>query len=194
MDKDNILVAGHTRLEAAKQLGLKEIPCIRAVALDEQQIQSFRIIDNKTAELATWDMNDLADEINDLVESGIDFVQYGWSQEEIDCLADIVEDDCLSDEELTGVNAAHKAQKEDHISVDPKSVKVAIGEINFFVDIADYQEWSHEIRKKNKFDQQSIIDDLAKRLGMKARKLKKKKTEAPKKEEPKKPARKRKKK
>src|SRR5690554_6670867 len=54
--KDNIIVAGHTRLKAALKLGLTEVPCLIADDLNEDQIKSFRLADNKTAELATWDL------------------------------------------------------------------------------------------------------------------------------------------
>ena len=58
-DKDGVIVAGHTRLKAAKQLGLKKVPVIYADDLDEEQIRAFRLADNKVSELATWDMEKL---------------------------------------------------------------------------------------------------------------------------------------
>ena len=54
IDKNNVLVCGHTRVKAAKKLGIKEIPVIIADDLNEEQIKAFRIADNKTAELADW--------------------------------------------------------------------------------------------------------------------------------------------
>ena len=58
-DKDGVIVAGHTRLKAAKQLGLKKVPVIYADDLDEEQIRAFRLADNKVSELATWDLEKL---------------------------------------------------------------------------------------------------------------------------------------
>ena len=55
VDKDNVIVAGHTRLKAAKKLGLKYVPCIVAGDLTEEQVKAFRLADNKTSELAQWD-------------------------------------------------------------------------------------------------------------------------------------------
>lgn len=55
IDQNNVIVAGHTRLLAAKQLKLKTVPCILADDLTEEQIKAFRLVDNKTAELAGWD-------------------------------------------------------------------------------------------------------------------------------------------
>ena len=54
IDKDGVIVAGHTRYKAAKKLGIVEIPCVSADDLTDEQIKAFRIADNKTAELAEW--------------------------------------------------------------------------------------------------------------------------------------------
>ena len=63
VDKNNVLVAGHTRLKAAQQLGLEKIPAIIADDLTEEQIKAFRLADNKTAELSTWDFERLEQEL-----------------------------------------------------------------------------------------------------------------------------------
>nr|DAH30957.1 MAG TPA: ParB protein [Caudoviricetes sp.] len=56
IDKDNVVVAGHTRLKACKKLGIEEVPCIVADDLTEDQIKAFRIADNKVGEVSTWDI------------------------------------------------------------------------------------------------------------------------------------------
>ena len=61
--KDREIVAGHTRLKAAKRLKMKEVPCIIADDLTEEQIKAFRLADNKVAEFAEWDFDALAKEI-----------------------------------------------------------------------------------------------------------------------------------
>lgn len=66
VDKNNVIVAGHTRLKAAKKLGIEEVPCIVADDLTEEQIKAFRLVDNKTAELAEWDFSKLEEELKDL--------------------------------------------------------------------------------------------------------------------------------
>ena len=66
IDKDNVIVAGHTRLKAAKKLGMKTVPCIIADDLTDDQIKAFRIADNSTAQVADWDMELLKDELIDL--------------------------------------------------------------------------------------------------------------------------------
>ena len=85
IDKDNVIVCGHTRYKAAQKLRLKEVPCIMADDLTNNQIQAFRLADNKTAELAEWDFPlldlELADIDLDMSEFGFDF---GEDEEEFD--------------------------------------------------------------------------------------------------------------
>jgi len=59
-------VAGHTRLRAAKKLGMKTVPCIVADDLTPDQIKAFRVADNSTAQIAEWDLSLLNDELMDL--------------------------------------------------------------------------------------------------------------------------------
>ena len=66
IDRDNVIVAGHTRMKAAKQLGFKYVPCIVADDLTPDQIKAFRLADNKTAELAEWDLDLLDMELGDI--------------------------------------------------------------------------------------------------------------------------------
>lgn len=78
VDKDNVIVAGHTWLLAARKLELEEVPVIRAEDLTEQQIKAFRLADNKTAEFAEWDMELLALELE-----GLDDIFTGFNEVEI---------------------------------------------------------------------------------------------------------------
>ena len=74
IDKDNIIVTGHTRLKAAKQLKLKKVPCIIADDLTEDQIKAFRLADNKVAEFSKWDYDKLSIELEDI---NIDMSEFG---------------------------------------------------------------------------------------------------------------------
>jgi hypothetical protein len=78
IDKYGVIIAGHTRFKAAKKLGFATVPVIVADDLNEDQIKAFRIIDNKTAELAEWDPHLLEKEL-----SAIDFdmEQFGFIEE-----------------------------------------------------------------------------------------------------------------
>ena len=89
VDKDGVIAAGHTRVAAAKKLGIKTIPCIVADDLTEEQIRAFRLADNKTAELAEWDDELLAEELAMLED--IDMNQFGFDMSEYDDDKDIEE-------------------------------------------------------------------------------------------------------
>ena len=77
IDKDGVIVAGHTRYKAAKKLGITDIPCISADDLSDEQIKAFRLADNKTAELAEWDEDLLGKEMQGIIN--IDMSQFGFS-------------------------------------------------------------------------------------------------------------------
>ena len=68
IDRDNVVVAGHTRLLAAQKLGLKKVPCIVADDLSEAQIKAYRLVDNKVAEASSWDWDKLDEELAALAE------------------------------------------------------------------------------------------------------------------------------
>lgn len=92
IDCDNVIVAGHTRLKAAQQLGLQFVPCIVADDLTPEQIKAFRVADNKTAELADWDFDKLESELLQLAELDFDMTQFGFDELE-DEEMEIVEDE-----------------------------------------------------------------------------------------------------
>lgn len=77
LDRDNVIVCGHTRLKAALKLGMKEVPCVIADDLTPEQIKAFRLVDNKTAELSQWNTEALDRELEILGEAmeGLGFDQ-----------------------------------------------------------------------------------------------------------------------
>jgi hypothetical protein len=77
-DKDGIIIAGHTRYKAALKLGLTEVPVLYAEDLTPEQVQAYRLADNKTSEFAEWDMDMLAGEL-----VGIGDMFTGFSDDEI---------------------------------------------------------------------------------------------------------------
>jgi len=105
IDKDNIIIAGHTRLKAALKLGIESVPCIYADDLTPQQVKAFRIADNKTGEIADWDFDLLEQELQELLNVGYDLDSLGFNQKELDeIIAKTVEDmdyylDLRNDEE-----------------------------------------------------------------------------------------------
>ena len=94
IDKDNIIVAGHTRLKAAKQLGLEEVPVIKADDLTDEQIKAFRIADNKVSEKAEWDLDKLSIELQDI---NFDMSEFGFDDIELEDLT-LEEQEIIEDE------------------------------------------------------------------------------------------------
>ena len=90
IDEDNVILAGHTRLKALKKLKWKEIECVRKTGLTEEQKKKYRILDNKTNELAEWDFDLLEEEIDGLDFDGFDF---GFDMSAFEEPQEIVEDE-----------------------------------------------------------------------------------------------------
>lgn len=95
IDSDNVIVAGHTRLKAAQKLKIQNVPCVVADDLTQEQVNAFRLADNKTAELAEWDLELLNSEL-ELID-GIDMTEFGFELDFED-EQEVIEDEF--DEEL----------------------------------------------------------------------------------------------
>lgn len=76
IDKDNVIVCGHTRYKAAQQLKLKKVPCIIADDLTDEQIKAYRLADNKVSEKSFWDYTLVDEEIEAI--TGIDMADFGF--------------------------------------------------------------------------------------------------------------------
>ena len=104
IDSANEIIAGHTRLKAAKKLGIKEVPVIKADDLTQAQIKAFRIADNKTSEFAEWDFDLLETELRELEELDFDLELTGFELDELDKVLmpdqEIKEDEFDVEEEL----------------------------------------------------------------------------------------------
>ncbi len=98
LDGKGEIIAGHTRIKAAKQLGIEQIPCIIADDLTEAQIKAFRIADNKVAEFSEWDMDLLEIELQELSEIDFDMSLTGFDDIEIAEMMDIDSGDIAEDE------------------------------------------------------------------------------------------------
>lgn len=83
---ENVVVAGHTRIKAAKELGLEEVPCVVIDDLTDEQVRAFRLADNKSAEIASWDEELLQQELADIM--AIDMALFGFE----DGHGDLVDD------------------------------------------------------------------------------------------------------
>lgn len=98
IDKDGVIISGHTRRLAAIKLGLREVPCIVGDHLSEEQVKAFRLADNRVAEIATWDDDLLKEEMKNVLDMDLDI--YGF---DIGNIEDIMQEE-------TGIKT-HKCPK-----------------------------------------------------------------------------------
>lgn len=82
VDKDNVIIVGHTRYKAAKKLGMKEVPVVIASNLSDEQVRAYRLADNKTGELTDWDDDLLDSELDDILD--IDMTDFGFDLDDSD--------------------------------------------------------------------------------------------------------------
>ena len=98
IDQNNVIVCGHTRYKASKKLELKTVPCVIADDLTEDQIKAFRLADNKTNELAEWDVDMLMQELSDI---DIDMSEFGFIDDAVDTDCSDVQEDGYEEKEIT---------------------------------------------------------------------------------------------
>lgn len=141
VDKDDVLVVGHTRLKALNKLFGEdhEAEVIVLDHLSEEAINAYRIADNKVGELADWSIPELAYEVSLLVED-YDFSKLGFSNRELKML--------LGEEEVV-------EQKLD------EKIVISIGKDKFAVDPKEFEDWHTNFQKQNGKNLLSfLLDDL----------------------------------
>ena len=99
VDEELVIIAGHTRLQAAQSLGLKKLPVHIATGLTSAQIKAYRLADNRTHEDAEWDEELLAIELGELDELGFDLDLTGFETIELEKLLDGAAMDGLTDDD-----------------------------------------------------------------------------------------------
>ena len=126
VDKNNVIVAGHTRYLACKKLGIKEVPCVIADDLTDEQIKAFRLADNKVSEIATWDLDLLDEELDDILN--FDMSDFGFD---------------------VGLEEPEEAQ-EDEFDIDelPEEPKAKLGDI--------YQLGNHRLMCGDSTDEKDV--------------------------------------
>lgn len=120
VDQDNTIIAGDTRLKAAKQLKMNKVPVVVAKNLSKDQVKAYRLADNKTGEIAEWDYDLLNNELEDVI--GINMEDFGF--EDIENNINI--DDIFFDDD--------QQQKEDeriYLKWDDKKVEVSSETLSF---------------------------------------------------------------
>ncbi len=97
VDGDGVIICGHTRWKAAQKLGLELVPVHVATDLTAEQVRAYRIADNKSAELAEWNMELLPLEMGELQGAGIDWSSLGFSADDLAKIFDPGVQDGLTD-------------------------------------------------------------------------------------------------
>ena len=118
IDRDNVVVIGHGRLAAAKDLMLDTVPIVRADNLTEEQINALRLADNKTNE-SEWDFGKLEEELAALSIAGVDMSQFGFAE-----LADDLPPENLDNPESYGVTVACKLTFDNFIDYNANEEKI----------------------------------------------------------------------
>lgn len=90
VDADGVVIVGHTRLRAAKRLGLETVPVVVAADLTPEQAAAYRLADNKTGELAEWDLKQLNIELDGLLDFGME--RFGFDASDTITEAEILDD------------------------------------------------------------------------------------------------------
>ena len=92
VDADNVVIIGHGRLLAAKELGLDTVPCVRADDLTPEQADALRLADNKTNE-SDWNFSKLEEELAALEIAGFDMSDFGFEIDDKNTVSEIIEDE-----------------------------------------------------------------------------------------------------
>lgn len=179
LDKDYVIIAGHTRLKAAKRLKMKEVPCIIASDLSEDQAKAFRLVDNKTGEIAEWDLDLLMEELQGIE---LDLEGFGFKPQKV--MADVSDDEfdvVLPKEPYSRVGDIYRLGDHRLIvgdSTDEKTTYALVGENTIDCIITDppynidYEGTAGKIRNDNMRDE-DFLTFLQKGLYASAMALKK---------------------
>jgi hypothetical protein len=115
VDSEKVIIVGHTRWLAAKKLGMDKVPVVVAKDLSPDKVKAYRIADNKTNEIAEWDVGLLSDELKELSEAGWnDFSGLAFSTSEIDALLSPLAAETFTQERPTLATAAAEQMPEQH--------------------------------------------------------------------------------
>lgn len=120
IDKNDVIVCGHTRLLAAKKLKIKKVPTILADDLTDEQIKAFRIADNKVAEQAIWDYDKLRIEMEGL---NFDLHEFGFSDFELNMMEDVCPQEKSYKETFDAIDKTVYDETKTILETKPKKIK-----------------------------------------------------------------------
>ena len=143
IDKDKVIITGHTRYKAAQSLELKEVPCIIVEDLSENEIKAYRIADNKVGQDSTWDVALLKEELQKLRIEHFPMTDTGFSDVELENL----------EMELEKISVATKS--ENLSTIEPPNFSDAMVNINFTMKpeerlvVMNYLDYHKQVNKLN---------------------------------------------
>jgi site-specific DNA-methyltransferase (adenine-specific) len=187
IDKEGVIVCGHTRAKAAKKLKIKTVPCVIADDLTEDEIKAFRLADNKVGELAEWDLPaldvELADIDFDMGEFGFGLLDDDYTKPE-----EVKEDDfdeeppaepkakrgdiyllgkhrlmCGDSTSAEDVAKLMDGAKADMVFTDPP-YNVAIGSKNAVLNQMDHEKRGHRVETEIAFDKGMSDSEVGEQL------------------------------
>jgi ParB-like chromosome segregation protein Spo0J len=154
IDENNVLIAGHGRIEAARLLGLEDVAVMVARGWTEEQKRAYVIFDNQIALKSGWDEDILADEIAALDEAGITFRDLGFDDDDINDLLGELPD------ELEEGNSGR-----DNILDHAADVDMRIGPYRIKVTRQKMEDWLPMIRAEGGDQREDIKRRILERLG-----------------------------
>lgn len=131
IDKNNVIIAGHTRYLASKKLGLEEVPVIVADDLSKDQVKAYRLADNRVGELAEWDESKLLQELKDI--ESFDMSLFGF-EETIELLSQSSEEMPSQDGASVGIGGREAPEKEDVPDPEPNSEREEVKSVSYYGD------------------------------------------------------------
>jgi len=155
VDSDAGVIAGHGRLEAAKLVGLEQVPVVVLDKLTEDEKRAYVIADNKLAENAQWDRELLGEELEDLMTKDFEVELTGFSKDELEQLLSEAHDDLTDGFDSEG--DGDEAQEE-------SDTQCVVGPYHIPVPRADYLRWHDSIRSAVGFEKESIKNEIRRRL------------------------------
>lgn len=148
IDKNNVIVAGHTRYLAAKQLDFVRVPCIVADDLTEEQIKAYRLADNKVAEFSEWDFDLLNEELAALDD--FDMSDFGFEVNEVTFTEEFNDD---FEHEIDNLGQRGEA-----------NTLARVGEYRFNLTRDEYLSLIEDVQLTAGFTNDEIINELKSRL------------------------------
>jgi len=105
VDGDGVIIVGHTRYKAALKLGLEKVPVHVVKDLTPEQIKAYRIADNQTASLATWDYDLLSVELATLKEEDFDLQLLGFNSDMLELLLEKDKEETAAEQTNRGLQS-----------------------------------------------------------------------------------------